>query len=67
MQKIGSLVEFTKKLQQEYEIKFLWGTVNLFGSSICAQGTATSPNTLVMAYTAAQVKNAIGATYELDG
>ena len=61
------MVEFAKDLQAESGVKLLWGTANLFGAPIYSQGSATSPNAHVMAHAAAQVKNAIDATYELGG
>lgn len=61
------MVEMAKKLQKETGVKLLWGTANLFGNPIYSQGAATSPNAHVMAVAAAQVKNAIDATKELDG
>ena len=64
---LETLVEFAKALQKETGVKLLWGTANLFNSPIYSQGAATSPNAHVMAYAAAQVKNAIDATKELGG
>jgi xylose isomerase len=61
------MVEYTKSLQKDTGIKLLWGTANLFNNPIYSQGAATSPNAHVMAYAAAQVKNAIDTTYELKG
>jgi xylose isomerase len=61
------LGEYAKEKQKETGIKPLWGTANLFSNPIYAQGAATSPNANIMARAAAQVKNAIDATYELGG
>ena len=61
------IVDLAKAAQKETGIKLLWGTANLFGSSIYSQGAGTSPNAHVMAHAAAQVKNAIDATKELGG
>jgi len=61
------MVDYAKKMQKSTGIKLLWGTANLFGHPMYAQGAATSPNAQVMAHAAAQVKNAIDATYELGG
>ena len=61
------LVEFAKGLQKQTGVKLLWGTANLFGHAMYSQGAGTSPNAQVMAYAAAQVKNAIDATRELGG
>ncbi|MBN1300465.1 MAG: xylose isomerase [Melioribacteraceae bacterium] len=64
---LETLVEYAKKLQKETGVKLLWGTANLFGHPMYAQGAGTSPNSHVMAHAAAQVKHAIDATYELGG
>jgi len=64
---LETMVSFAKELQKASGIKLLWGTANLFGHPMYAQGAATSPNAHVMAYAAAQVKNAIDATHELGG
>ncbi|MCA9732525.1 xylose isomerase [candidate division KSB1 bacterium] len=61
------IVDYAKQKQQETGIKLLWGTANLFSNPIYAQGAGTSPNANIMARAAAQVKNAIDATYELGG
>jgi xylose isomerase len=61
------MVKFAKKLQKETGVNLLWGTANLFSNPIYSQGAATSPNSHVMATAAAQVKNAIDATHELEG
>ena len=50
-----------KGYQKETGIKLLWGTANLFGNPIYAQGAATSPNAHVVAAAASQVKNALDA------
>ena len=64
---LQSIVQLAKQLQKETGVKLLWGTANLFASPIYSQGAGTSPNAHVMAYAAAQVKNAIDATKELGG
>jgi xylose isomerase len=61
------MVEHAKRLQKETGVKVLWGTANLFGNPVYAQGAATSPNAHVMARAAAQVKHALEATKELGG
>ena len=48
-------------------IKVLWGTANLFGHPRYMNGAATNPDFNVLAYAAAQVKQAIDATIRLDG
>ncbi len=53
------MVKYAKNLQQEYGIKLLWGTANLFGNAIYAQGAATSPYAQVFAHAAAQVNQTL--------
>lgn len=64
---LETIVGLAKSLQKDTGVKLLWGTANLFGNPRYAQGAATSPNAHVMAYAAAQAKNAIDATKELGG
>lgn len=64
---LETMIMLAKELQKETGIKLLLGTANLFSNPIYAQGAATSPNAHVVAYAAAQVKNAIDATKELGG
>ncbi|MFO7447008.1 MAG: xylose isomerase [Ignavibacteriaceae bacterium] len=64
---LETIVGLAKKYQKDTGIKLLWGTANLFGHPMYAQGAATSPNAHIMATAAAQVKNAIDATKELGG
>ena len=61
------MVDYAKNLQKQTGMKLLWGTANLFSNPIYSQGAGTSPNAHVMATAAAQIKNAIDATYELGG
>jgi len=61
------MVAMAMQLQEETGVKLLWGTANLFSNAIYSQGAATSPNAQVMAFAAAQVKNAIDATKALGG
>lgn len=64
---LETIINLTKEKQKETGVKLLWGTANLFSSPIYSQGAGTSPNAHIMAHAAAQVKNAIDATYELGG
>jgi xylose isomerase len=64
---LETMVGMAKQLQKETGVKLLWGTANLFGNAIYSQGAATNPDAHIMAIAAAQVKNAIDATYELGG
>jgi xylose isomerase len=53
--------------QKETGLKLLWGTANLFSHPRYAQGAATSPDALVFAHAAAQVKQAMKITHKLGG
>lgn len=64
---LESIVALAKQMQKETGIKLLWGTANLFSNPIYTQGAGTSPNANIMALAGAQIKNAIDATYELNG
>jgi xylose isomerase len=64
---LETMVEFAGNLQKGTGIKLLWGTANLFSNPVYSQGAGTSPNAHVMAYAAAQLKNAIDATHALGG
>jgi xylose isomerase len=64
---LETIIEFAKGLQKSTGIKLLWGTANLFSNPIYSQGAGTSPNAHIMAYAAAQIKDAIDATKELSG
>ena len=73
----ANLLEFRKRLdfisdyalqkQEEYGVKVLWGTANLFSNPRYMNGAATNPNFDVVAYAGAQVKNAIDITIKLGG
>lgn len=47
--------------------KLLWGTANLFSNRRYMAGAATNPDPDIFAYAAAQVKNVLEVTHELDG
>jgi xylose isomerase len=67
---VKNLQEITaraKELQKATGIKLLWGTANLFHNPMYANGASTNPDAHVFAMAAAQLKNAIDATYELGG
>jgi xylose isomerase len=64
---LQTIVGLAKQMQKATGVKLLWGTANLFGDPIYSQGAGTSPNALVMAHAATQVKNALDATKELGG
>jgi xylose isomerase len=64
---LETMIGLAGQMQKETGIRLLWGTANLFGSPIYAQGAGTSPSAHIMAHAAVQVKNAIDATRELGG
>jgi len=65
--RLNQIVAYAKSKQQESGVKLLWGTANLFSHPRYMNGAATNPDFQVLAFAAAQVKNAIDATIELGG
>ncbi|MCX6149501.1 MAG: xylose isomerase [Ignavibacteriales bacterium] len=61
------VVDYAKEKQKSCDVKALWGTANLFSNPRYMNGAATNPDFNVVAFAAAQVKNAIDATIELGG
>jgi xylose isomerase len=64
---LEAMVKVLKGEQQRTGVRLLWGTACLFAHPRFAHGAATSCNADVFAYAAAQVKEAIEATHELNG
>ncbi|MBS3814107.1 xylose isomerase [Candidatus Bipolaricaulota bacterium] len=64
LDEIASLIE---ELMEEKDVELLWGTANLFEHPRYVHGAATSPNSEVFAYAAAQVKKAMEVTKKLGG
>jgi len=64
VRKIGEV--FQKKMAKS-GVKLLWGTANLFTNRRYMSGAATNPDPEVFAYAAAQVKNVLELTHELEG
>jgi xylose isomerase len=64
---LAEMTELFAKKMQKTGTKLLWGTANLFSHPRYLAGAATNPDPDVFAYAAAQVKNAIDATHQLDG
>lgn len=65
--RLQQIVDYAKIKQKESGVKLLWGTANLFSHPRFMNGAATNPDFHVVAFAAAQVKNAIDATISLDG
>lgn len=57
---------FAERLETA-KVRLLWGTANLFSNRRYMAGAATNPDPEVFAYAAAQVKNVLELTHELDG
>lgn len=64
---IQSMVAIAKERQTETGMRLLWGTANMFSNPRYMNGASTNPNFDVVAYAAAQVRNALDATVELGG
>ncbi|MGI9584362.1 MAG: xylose isomerase [Acidimicrobiia bacterium] len=66
-QNLESMVEYAAAKMGETGIELLWGTSNAFSHPRFAAGASTNPDPAVFAFAAAQVKNALDATYRLGG
>jgi len=64
---LQTIVAMAKELQTQTGVKLLWGTSNAFSHPRFSHGAASNPDAHVVAYAAAQVKNAMDATKELGG
>ncbi len=64
---LDAVVTVLQEQQQRTGIRLLWGTANLFSNPRFMHGAATSPNSEVFAYAAAQVKKALEVTHQLGG
>ena len=64
---LDAVVAVMKEEQQQYGVRLLWGTANLFSHPRYMHGAATSCNADVFAFAAAQVAKAMEITKELDG
>ena len=54
-------------MQEDHNVKLLWGTANLFSHPRYMNGAATNPDFNVVTLAAVQLKNAIDATIALGG
>lgn len=66
-ERLGKMVEYAKKKQEESGIKLLWGTSNVFGNPRYMNGAGTNPDFNVVAQAGTQIKNALDATIALGG
>ncbi len=64
---LDTIVALLKEQQKRTGIKLLWGTAQLFVHPRYMHGAATSCNSDVFAFAAAQVKKALEVTHELGG
>ena len=64
---LDAIADVLVEEQQRTGIKLLWGTANLFSNPRYMHGAATSPNSEVFAFAAAQVKKAMEVTHRLGG
>ena len=64
---LARLVDKMEGKMSETGRKLLWGTANLFSHHRFMSGAATNPDPEVVAYAAAQVRNAMDITHRLNG
>ncbi len=66
-QRLHTVTDNIREKQDQYGIKVLWGTANLFSHPRYMNGAATNPDFKVVAHASWQVKNALDATIKLGG
>lgn len=65
--RLDRIVKLAGQLQNDHNVKLLWGTTNAFSHRRFMAGAATNPNPAIFAYAAAQVKKAMECTHALGG
>lgn len=65
--RVQFITDYALEKQNEYGIKLLWGTANLFSHPRYMNGAATNPDFRVVARAAVQIKTALDATIKLGG
>jgi xylose isomerase len=65
--RLEKIIPVIKKMQEQTNVKLLWGTANLFSNPRYMNGAATNPDFAVVANAGVQLKNAIAATVALGG
>ncbi|MBN1765309.1 MAG: xylose isomerase [Sedimentisphaerales bacterium] len=65
--RLDKIVAKAKKLQDETDVKLLWGTTNAFSHRRFMAGAGTNPSPEIFAYAACQIKKAMEITHELGG
>ena len=66
-QRLALITDYIQEKQDQYGVKVLWGTANLFSHPRYMNGAATNPDFKVVAHASWQVKNALDATIKLGG
>ena len=64
---LNEMVDYFQFKMEEYKVKLLWGTANLFSHKRYMAGAATNPDPEIFAFAAATVKSCIDATHQLKG
>lgn len=67
---VSNFDKLSARLQQKQEetgLKLLWGTANVFSHRRFMSGAATNPDPEIMAFAAAQVRQAMNVTHMLGG
>jgi xylose isomerase len=65
--RLSTMVDYAKELQTATGKKLLWSTANVFSNKRYMNGAGTNPDFPVVAFAAAQIKNAIDACIALNG
>ena len=65
--RLEKIIPVIKKMQEQTNVKLLWGTANLFSNPRYMNGAGTNPDFAVVANAGVQLKNAIAATVALGG
>jgi xylose isomerase len=65
--RLQDIVDYARQKQSASGVQLLWGTANVFSHPRYMNGASTNPDFNVVAYAAAQVKNAMDATILLGG
>lgn len=65
--RLEAITAYAQEKQQASGVQLLWGTANLFSHPRYMNGAMTNPDFKVVAFAAAQVKNALDATIRLGG
>ncbi len=64
---VNAIGEIFARKMETSKTRLLWGTANMFSNVRFMSGAATNPDPDVFAYSAAQVKNVLDLTHQLNG